>query len=68
MREGETSYGYNGTCTMKNCRRAAVSSAAQKKAEKASRPPELIQGPGVLPKRRGKQVVKRERGREVHVG
>ena len=30
--------------------------------------PELIQGPGVLPNRRGKQVVKRERGREVHVG
>ena len=35
-----------------------------------TRAPELIQGPGVLPNRRGKQVVKRERGlrgREVHM-
>ena len=33
-----------------------------------TKPPEFIQGPGVLSNRRGKQVVKRERGREVHVG
>ena len=31
-------------------------------ANQSFQAPELIQGPGVLPKRRGKQVVKREGG------